>query len=582
MALCPYFCRVDLPSRGPLVQREPMMGRVTRLVFWGWLMLLACTVSAGSATASTPLSVCMVRAAPGMTPQALFADPGRFDCVTPQKRFGQGDFWLLSQPMPNLTPFHPPFSVRFAGMWRERTTLYTLYTDGAIDRTSLTSRTTGQFLRLGGMIRMPLAKRTAAPVRLLWHIRGAGNMRGVLVEPMLVDRQEGDRTELLFAIFYASFAGMAVALIVYNLALWAALRQAFQPAYCLMLLSLICYAAMSSGAVGLWWPEIDNQLRLRLAGFFLGLSGASVLLFARFFFERRVFAGWLARASDVVMILLISSTLTFALLAPWHLDALDNAVTISFLLLAIIVPAILVQAWRRRSNYLWLFAIAWGVPIVMGCVRVAASFGLIRWHIWTEHSTILAMALEAMLSSLGIAYRIRLLSRERDQAREQEVVARELADIDPLTGLFNRRAFLRQAIGRSGEQTLLIADLDHFKHINETIGHDGGDEVLRSFARALLANVPAGGLVARIGGEEFAVVGDAGTGIDGPTILHALRYARMPFDLTVTCSIGTCTGPLLRETDWKTLYRDADQALYAAKAAGRDRARDATTSPVVA
>ena len=49
----------------------------------------------------------------------------------------------------------------------------------------------------------------------------------------------------------------------------------------------------------------------------------------------------------------------------------------------------------------------------------------------------------------------------------------------------------------------------------------------------------------------------------------------MPFDLAVTAIIGTCTGPLLREVDWKTLYRSADRALFAAKAAGRDRARDA-------
>ena len=55
----------------------------------------------------------------------------------------------------------------------------------------------------------------------------------------------------------------------------------------------------------------------------------------------------------------------------------------------------------------------------------------------------MAMAVEALLSSLAIAYRIRLLSRERDEAREQEIAARLLADTDPLTGLLNRRAFLR-------------------------------------------------------------------------------------------------------------------------------------------
>ena len=68
--------------------------------------------------------------------------------------------------------------------------------------------------------------------------------------------------------------------------------------------------------------------------------------------------------------------------------------------------------------------------------------------------------------------------------------ARLLADADPLTGLLNRRAFLEQAIGRPGAQTLHLIDIDHFKAVNDTLGHDGGDEVLRVFARTLRAAVP--------------------------------------------------------------------------------------------
>ncbi|PKP91147.1 MAG: hypothetical protein CVT77_13120, partial [Alphaproteobacteria bacterium HGW-Alphaproteobacteria-16] len=150
-----------------------------------------------------------------------------------------------------------------------------------------------------------------------------------------------------------------------------------------------------------------------------------------------------------------------------------------------------------------------------------------------------------------------------------------LADTDPLTGLLNRRAFLAQAIGRKGDQTLLVLDLDHFKQVNDTIGHDGGDEVLRAVARAMRALAPPGTLVARIGGEEFAMVGNTGQTADTDALLTRLRATRMPFDLRVTASIGIATGPLMEERDWKKLYRAADRALFDAKAGGRDRAKAA-------
>jgi diguanylate cyclase (GGDEF)-like protein len=119
----------------------------------------------------------------------------------------------------------------------------------------------------------------------------------------------------------------------------------------------------------------------------------------------------------------------------------------------------------------------------------------------------------------------------------------------------------------------MIADLDHFKQVNETVGHDGGDEVLRVFARTLSQVVPADALVARIGGEEFAVVLAAGGAFDPEDILAGLRAERMPFDVTITASIGVCVGTLEREQDWKALYGCADRALFEAKSAGRDRAR---------
>src|SRR3546814_15144112 len=84
------------------------------------------------------------------------------------------------------------------------------------------------------------------------------------------------------------------------------------------------------------------------------------------------------------------------------------------------------RAWRMKSNYLWLFAVAWAMPIAFAGARLANSFDLVAWHFWIDNSTIASMAIEAMLSSVAIAYRIRLLSRERDTAIRPEVAARAL------------------------------------------------------------------------------------------------------------------------------------------------------------
>src|SRR3546814_14861487 len=94
-------------------------------------------------------------------------------------------------------------------------------------------------------------------------------------------------------------------------------------------------------------------------------------------------------------------------------------------------------------------------------------------------------------------------------------------------------------------------------------------------ARVLRTSVPEGTLVARIGGEEFAIIGDAGAGPAPDHILARLRTERMPFDLTVTASLGGSIGPLLTEHDWKPLSRAADRALLDAHSARRARARPA-------
>ncbi|OYU99659.1 MAG: GGDEF domain-containing protein [Burkholderiales bacterium PBB5] len=162
----------------------------------------------------------------------------------------------------------------------------------------------------------------------------------------------------------------------------------------------------------------------------------------------------------------------------------------------------------------------------------------------------------------------------------------ELSSRDALTGLANRRNFelslAREVdrVARSGESALLLmVDIDHFKKVNDTHGHAAGDLVIRAVAQALADSVRPMDLVARIGGEEFAVLLPNCPAAFAPQVASRVRQkvARTPVllppgqTLAVTVSVGGAFAPQwVRSTPGIWLER-ADQQLYRAKGEGRNR-----------
>ncbi|PZO77502.1 MAG: hypothetical protein DI632_08885 [Sphingomonas hengshuiensis] len=525
---------------------------------------------------------CIARIRPGDTPRKMFAHPDRFDCTTPQTAFGRGDYWALSGPLPALDGRPGAIRVRQSSLWQDRLAVYALTADGRITGIANDQIGISRHIRLGAVIEHRFAGHGAPIVRLLWRIDGASNLRGIVIGARIASDHDSIRSDLTFAAFYAAFLGLVAGLLIYNLALWNVLRHDFQLAYCGLLGCLLLYAASSSGALAWMLPGLGNNHRILLNYIVLCWGMSAALTFCAHFFEARILEGWPQRLIAVTAWTLGIFGVLFMAAGPFAMHPLDRLYSLVMFVSPGVVLAVLWRAWARRSRFLWLFVVSWISPLAMLAVRSAYNLGLVPWSFWIDNSTLVAMAIETLVASMAIAHRILMLSRERDEAVRQEAISRELADTDPLTGLLNRRAFLARAIPAHGPRTLMLFDIDHFKQVNDTIGHDGGDEVLRLFARTLRCHALPGVLVARMGGEEFALLGEDGAMPDPELMLASVRAERMPFDLRITSSIGICHGPLADENDWKRLYRLADQALLRAKTAGRDRAGRAPPAAIAA
>ena len=185
-----------------------------------------------------------------------------------------------------------------------------------------------------------------------------------------------------------------------------------------------------------------------------------------------------------------------------------------------------------------------------------------------------------------LGYRVGNLRRAMAERLALEALAlreaQEAARRDHLTGIFNRRGLIERFNEMTGRRrgafslAVILIDLDHFKALNDTHGHDQGDRVLTSVAHVINSNVRSGDLAARWGGEEFIVVCADVDRRGAQKIAEKIRERIEAFDFGipggVTASLGV-NWSNMAEPDLTQLVAQADIALYAAKAEGRNRVK---------
>jgi diguanylate cyclase (GGDEF)-like protein len=239
-------------------------------------------------------------------------------------------------------------------------------------------------------------------------------------------------------------------------------------------------------------------------------------------------------------------------------------------------PAVPVGRWR------WLLVLS-----LIAQMTVTAWRGVLGAFFTDSYPTFLAphpvnLAFAIIGNSTTIVSVVAILLAHRDEAaRELE----RLATVDGLTGVFNRRAWLAKAQTAMAVSTryghpmaVVMIDLDHFKQINDTRGHDAGDRALQFMAEALRAAVRAGDLVGRYGGEEFCVLMshadlDAAHAFDQRLRQHLDQAAPREIGF----GLGFSAGIAMRESPQDSLeamLKRSDATLYLAKGQGRSRTLD--------
>jgi len=255
-------------------------------------------------------------------------------------------------------------------------------------------------------------------------------------------------------------------------------------------------------------------------------------------------------------------------------------------MLALQMGLVAASVSRRASlpvgRWRWLLVLALLAQMVVTAWRgvLGAFFTGAYPSFLAPHPVNFASAMVANAAALLMLLAI-LLAHRDEAARELE----RLATVDGLTGVLNRRAWLLRAaeelalsIRHGRSVAVLMIDLDHFKQINDTRGHDAGDGALRCVARVLLTSLRAGDIVGRYGGEEFCVLMSHADDAAARSYDRRLRESlsrtvarELGFAVSYSAGIARRIGP---DDSLDAMLKRADATLYRAKGEGRARTLD--------
>ncbi len=416
-------------------------------------------------------------------------------------------------------------------------------------------------------------------------------------------------------LYLAYFSGILM-IMFYNIVIFLYLRDKMYFYYISYVFVFMLWAANFKGILLPYTNiEIYNLLQMTIPIFFtlLILFSQSILETKKYFIRlHRILNGF------IVVCIVTLIWMSISIKSGFYFMNIVATPLLPFLLI------VAIWALYKKHTITKIYLPALTVYILGMILLSLMAIGILPYTVELSHAAMIGAIFEIVLFSLLLAYRISIVRKESLETREQllkqqktestrlfhavaektmalnlakkeleeelakkialEKHLKHLASTDPLTGLYNRRAFfdicdveMKNARTDNTQLTCLIIDIDHFKHINDTYGHDIGDKVISTLAKLMIDNTRTMDYIGRIGGEEFAVL-MPNTDMDSAfQIADRLReniakneIILNPSVISISVSIGL-SYLTHEDKNIHTLLKRADTALYEAKENGRNQ-----------
>lgn len=412
--------------------------------------------------------------------------------------------------------------------------------------------------------------------------------RGAMILPITIEKKEVFHTiAVREQMLQGVLIGIALCLLLYSLGQWVSTREPLFLKYVLVVSGSLWFTLLQLG-VGAQYVWTNN---FWLEQHVVGLSSLMAVGGTFLFLEESL------RDSPVQgrvfpRIMQGGAALCVVLAVVYAFDLYDTSVLAMIITVLGPLPSLICTprfiSRARRGDPVGIYLLlAWTVYMLSVVIITGVIRGYMPVNFWTLHSFQFGATFDMLAFMYVLTLRTKAIRQAAVHASMERDIMRALAHTDPLTGLPNRRSLsdaLTQSLARCTADhmtAVYLIDVDEFKPVNDTYGHEAGDELLVEIGRRLQANVRSGDIVARLGGDEFVVLAN---GLRSPDQAQELGNKLLGlFDEPANLSkqqvrIGLTIGYAIAPRDGRdtaTVLRLADEAMYQGKQGGKGRLEQA-------